>query len=126
MNHSLSYTFLLVARSGVTIVVHVIVSNHNNKGEKLNNQTSKAHGQSSWYMKQASRQGLLLIMTILGHDRSNCCCVEDVATAAQNSKSQQQRQQTQQSSATNKGAIILVHETSKQARFAADHDHSWS
>jgi hypothetical protein len=77
-------------------------------------------------MKQASRQGLLLIMTILGHDHSECCCVEDVATAAQNSKSQQQMKSTQQSNATNKGAIILVHETSKQALFAADHDHYWS
>jgi hypothetical protein len=27
-------------------------------------------------MQQASRQGLLLIMAIPGHDSSNCCCVE--------------------------------------------------
>jgi hypothetical protein len=35
-------------------------------------------------------------------------------------------QSTQQSNTKSKGAIIPVHKASKQALFAADHDHSWS
>jgi hypothetical protein len=93
-----------------------------NKCNKHNNQTQKAHGQSALCIKQANIHRLLLI----GHDQSECCCVDDVVTAAQNNKSQQQMQSTQQSNATSKGLIIPVHKTIKQARFAANRDHSRS
>jgi hypothetical protein len=86
--------------------------NRGNKGGKLNNQTRKAHGQSSLCIKKARRHRLLLIMTILGHDRSKCCRVDHVLFVEQNTKSRQQRRQNQQSNTKGARTIIPVHKES--------------
>jgi hypothetical protein len=63
------------------------------KNIKLQQQTrqtqqsnTKANGQASLSIKQANMQCLLLIMTILGHDRSKCCRVDHVVSTAKNMK----------------------------------------